>query len=76
MAQTMSAAFFSSEVGRMEEIVQAGLILSLTCFGCNGVPMGRVCIDSRKSARLQIWVLFRSSGFQSSLSNGVYHRNM
>ena len=44
MAQTMSAAFFSSEVGRMEEIVQAGLILSLTCFGCNGVPMGRVCI--------------------------------
>lgn len=24
MAQTMSAAFFSSEVGRMEEIVQAG----------------------------------------------------
>ena len=60
----------------MEEIVQAGLILSLTCFGCNGVPMGRVCIDSSKSARLQIWVIFRSSGYQSLLSDGVYHCNM
>jgi hypothetical protein len=61
MAQTMSATFFSSEVVRIEEIVQAGFDPFINL--CNGVPLGRVCIDSRKSARLQIWVIFRSSRF-------------